>query len=220
MKKTLLILCCMALVALPLRGLAQSNASLPYQMVLQYFELFDSLAHLERLVPSMSIASTQAGVAPQDVEFRVTEGGSWQRIRPDEQGIIEFPRNAEWESLVFLTNQPKGTLQLMINFSAEPLTSKNTDYQDLMTLRNQFAEAMSELARLHGQPAPEILGLSIAMPEGSNITIESPKTRKPFERNAAGLVLLRYDQKLWDMNPPVVFSELPVGILPLQKSTK
>ena len=113
-----IFLLAMLVIGLPLAGHAQDKAQLPYSMVGSYLELFKSLEHLELVIPSMMITSTNPEVSPPAIEFKVKISGGWQAFSPDENGVIEFPYQPEWADLILLSNQPKGTLQLVIGFSA------------------------------------------------------------------------------------------------------
>ena len=202
----------------PLTTMAQAKAQLPYSTVASYQELFKSLAPLDRIVASMIVLSTNRQVAPQTITFKIKVDDDWQSFSPDENGVIEFPDQPAWNDLNLISNQPKGTLQLIIGFKAKPLDSKTTTYQELMALVPQFKEALSALAAKQGQPAPDIKGLTVQFREGSGATVKilSQKRKATLKSTRAGMVIKKYNQALWDENPPVEFDELPVGIVPLQ----
>jgi hypothetical protein len=208
----------MLLMGLPLTGNAQDRARLPYSMVSSYLELFKSLGHLSLISPSMMIASTNPDVLPQSIEFKISTSSGWQTFNPDENGVIEFPDQTEWADLIFLTNQPKGTLQLVIGFSAKPLTSTSMSYQELMGLVPQFDEALAALAGLQGQPPTKVRGLTIQLPEDSGATVNllSQKGKQTLKSYSSGVVVIKYDEALWQENPPVEFDQLPIGIVPLR----
>jgi hypothetical protein len=198
--------------------MAQEKAQLPYSMVSSYQELFRSLAHLDLIDPSIMIMSTDPGVSSQSITFKLKIGEGWESFSPNENGVITFPEQPDWNDLILISDQPKGTLQLVIGFIAKPLASTNITYQELMALVPQFKEALAALADLQGQPAPDIKGLTIQLPEGSGaaVNILSQKRKKTLKSTKAGMVIMKYNKALWDENPPVVFDEMPVGIVPLQ----
>lgn len=187
-------------------------------MVSSYQELFKSLQHLDLISPSIIILSTDPQVAPTDILFKIKLADDWQNFSPDENGVIEFPDQPDWQDLNLLSNQPKGTLQLVIGFKARALSSTTTTYQQLMGLVPQFKEAMAALATMQGQPAPELKGLTIQLPEepGGTVSILSKKRETTLKASSAGMVIMKYKQALWDENPAVEFSKIPVGIIPLQ----
>ena len=191
---------------------------MPYSMVSSYQELFKSLQHLDLISPSIIILSTDPQVAPTDILFKIKLADDWQNFSPDENGVIEFPDQPDWQDLNLLSNQPKGTLQLVIGFKARALSSTTTTYQQLMGLVPQFKEAMAALATMQGQPAPELKGLTIQLPEepGGTVSILSKKRETTLKASSAGMVIMKYKQALWDENPAVEFSKIPVGIIPLQ----
>jgi hypothetical protein len=87
-----------------------------------------------------------------------------------------------------------------------------------MGLVAQFEEALAALAGVQGEPPPKIKGLTIQMPEGSGAAAhlllqKGKKTLKPY---STGIVVIRYEEALWQENPPVEFDELPLGIVPLR----
>ena len=191
---------------------------MPYALVSSYLELFKSLEHLELIFPSMMITSTNPEVAPQTIELKIKVASGWQTFHPDEYGVIEFPDQPDWENLTFLTNQPKGTLQLVIGYSARPLISTHIPYQELMSLVPQFQEALAGLASMRDQPPPKIKGLTIQLSEGSDAAIhvlakKGKQTLKPY---STGVVVMKYSDALWQENPSVEFDELPIGIVPLE----
>jgi hypothetical protein len=212
-----LILLSLSLVMVSFSLQAQ-QAVLPYSLVSKYMDLFQSLEHLDRIVPEMMIVSTNAAVKPQDIEFKIRVSESWETFSPNESGIIQFPNQPEWASLSFISNQPKGTLQMGVSYSAVPLTSTQISYQELMGLVPQFREALEALASLQGLPAPEVTGLTIQLPEGTDasVRIDSQKGKRTLNSYSTGSVVLKYDDGLWAENPPVEFDQLPIGIVPLR----
>jgi hypothetical protein len=88
----------------------------------------------------------------------------------------------------------------------------------LMSLVPQFTEALTALAKMQGQPAPKIKGLTIKLPEGSStaVNVLSAKGKKSLKSNSAGVVIMKYSDALWNENPPVEFDDIPIGIVPLQ----
>ena len=143
----------LALSALPLAASAQAKGQLPYATVNSYLELFRSLEHLDLITPSMMVYSTNPRVSPQSIELKVMTDDGWQNFRPDENGIVSLPEKPDWADHNLITNQPKGTLQLVIGFTAKPLNSPSISYQELMGLVPQFDEALAALASQQGQPA-------------------------------------------------------------------
>ena len=208
----------MFLTASPLATSAQDKAQLPYSMVSSYLELFKSLDHLNMILPSMMISSTNPEVTPQTIEFMIKAPDGWQTFSPDENGVVEFPDQPDWAGLNLLSNQPKGTLQLVIGFSARRLTSTSISYQGLMGLVPQFEEAMAALAGMQEEQAPKIKGLTIQLSEGSGAAVHvlAQKGRQTLKSLSSGLVIIKYSDALWQENPPVEFDELPIGISPLQ----
>jgi len=213
-----ILLLALLLTGLPLATHAQDKAQLPYSMVKGYLELFQSLEHLNLIVPGMMIISTDPGVAPPAIEFKISTPTGWQTFNPDENGVIEFPDQPNWAGQTLLSNQPKGTLQLLIAFSARPLDRTSMSYQELMALVPQFDEALAALANLQGQPPPKIKGLTIQLPEdsGAAVRLLSQKGKQTLKSYSNGVVVIRYDEALWQENPPVEFDQLPLGIIPLR----
>lgn len=214
--QSLLLAVFLCVAAFPVQ--AQEKAVLPYSVVSKYLDLFRSLEHLDRIVPGMLVASTDPEVKPQNIQFRVKAEDGWQTFNPDENGNIDFPVQPGWDNLVLVSNQPRGTLQLGVGFSANPPDSTATTYRELMSLVPQFKEALSALAGLQGLPAPEVTGLTIQMPEGSgaSVRVESRNGQRTLKSYATGIVVIKYDDALWQENPPVQFDELPIGIVPLK----
>lgn len=218
LKAYLIFMLVLSLVASPLLSYAQDEARLPYSVIMEYQALFESLEHLERILPSMIVASTDPKIPPQTIEFKIIESGNWQTFHPDEYGEIEFPVRPEWADRTLLTNQPKGTLQLAVGYAARPLDKTSMTYQELLGLVPQFQEALSALAEIRGDQPPEIKGLTIQFPEGSNaaVRILAAKRKQTIKPYSTGTVVIRYKSALWKENPPVEFDALPIGIVPLQ----
>lgn len=214
-----LLLFCLSWLLVPLAVNAQEKASLPYQMAWTYLELFDSLAHLELIRPSINITSTDSSVAPGDIEFRVIVDGAWRSFRVGDSGSMDLPREPDWRDrqLVLISNQPKGSLQLQIGFSAVALPGNPVPYQHLVAIQAQFSEAMKRLSEVSGQSSPEIKGLTLLMPGDAGLEIQG-KRKQALKPNSAGIINLAYDARLEQENPPVQFDKPPLGIVPLQKS--
>jgi hypothetical protein len=206
------------LTLLPMTASAQANAILPYSMVNSYLDLFKSLEHLDKIISSIVIVSTNPELTPQSISFKIKPASEWQNFSLDENGVAPFQAQPDWAGLNLVSNQPKGTLQLVIGFKAKRLSSTSISYQELMGLIPQFKEALAALAQMQDQPAPEINGLTIQLPEGSGATVNilSAKRKTTLKSSSAGLVIMKYKKALWDENPPVEFDELPIGIVPLQ----
>lgn len=217
-KRLHFLLLALLLTGPPLASFAQDKAQLPYSMVGSYLELFKSLEHLEQIIPSMMITSTNSEVPPPAIEFRIKVSEGWQTFNPDENGVIEFPYQPDWVDQIMLSNQPKGTLQLVIGFSARPLNSTSMSYQDLMNLVPQFDEALTALATLQGEPPSKVKGLTILLSEdsGAAVHVHAQKGSQKMKSYSNGVVVIRYDEALWQENPPVEFDELPIGIIPLR----
>jgi hypothetical protein len=212
------VLLTVLLTAWPLATTAQDNAQLPYSTVISYLELFKSLEHLNLVAPSMMVTSTNPGITPEAIEFRVKAPDGWQSFSPDVNDVIEFPDQPDWSNLTLISNQPRGTMQLVIGFSARPLSSTSLPYQELMGLVPQFDEALSALAKMQGQPPQKVKGLTVLLSEGSGaaVHVQSKKGRKSLKSNSIGVVIIRHDDALWQENPPVEFDEIPIGIMPLR----
>ena len=212
------VLLTVLLTALPLAANAQDKAQLPYSVVNSYLELFKSLEHLDLIVPSMMVSSTNPTIAPQAVEFKIHVSDGWQTFSPDENHVIVFSEQPDWSELILISNQPRKTLQLVIGFSAKRLASTSITYQELMSFVSQFNEALATLASMQGQPASEVKGLTIQLTEGSGsaIRIQAQKGTQTLKSAAAGVVIIKYDDALWQENPPVEFDEIPIGIIPLR----
>ena len=203
---------------MPLATNAQDKAQLPYSLVSSYLELFKSLEHLDQIIPSMMISSTNPEIASQDIELKIHATSGWQTFSPDENDVIEFPDQPEWADLTLISNQPKGSLQLLIGYSAKPLNSTSMSYQELMGLVPQFEEALAALSGMQGQPPSKVEGLTIQLSEspGSSVHVLSKKGKQTLKAFSTGVVVIRTDDALWQENPPVEFDELPLGIFPLR----
>lgn len=212
------VLLTVLLTTLPLAANAQDKAQLPYSVVNGYLELFKSLEHLDLIVPSIMVSSTNPTIAPQAIEFKINVSGGWQTFSPDENHVIAFSEQPDWSELVLISNQPRKTLQLEIGFSAKRLASTSITYQELMSFVSQFNEALATLASLRGQPASEVKGLTIQLTEGtgSAIRIQAQKGTQTLKSAATGVVIIRYDDALWEENPPIEFDNIPIGIIPLR----
>jgi hypothetical protein len=212
------VLLTVLLTALPLAANAQDKAQLPYSVVNSYLELFKSLEHLDLIVPSMMVNSTNPKISPQAVEFKIHASDGWHTFSPDENHVIAFSEQPDWSDSILISNQPKKTLQLVIGFSAKRLASTSITYQELMSFVSQFNEALATLASKQGQPASEVKGLTIQLTEGSGSTIriQAQKGTQTLKSTATGLVIIKYDDALWQENPPVEFDEIPIGIIPLR----
>lgn len=199
-------------------AVAQDMARLPYAMAHRYLELFDSLAHLDRISPSMMITSTDPGVKPDEIEFKLVDGGNWVSFKPDPAGVIVFDRNEAWleNTLTLISNQPRGTLQLEIAFNAHAFGSTVVKYSDLMLLSEQFGEALTALAAMRDQSVRPVQGLTFQLPAGAGLSIRTTPRPVELKPNAGGLLVLKIDPALGKENPDVVFSELPLGVVPLQ----
>jgi len=80
----------------------------------------------------------------------------------------------------------------------------------------RVGEALAALAELQGRQPPTVHGLTIQMPPNASVTVHTRPRPRDMKPNAAGLVVLTRDPALIKENPEVEFSELPLGILPLQ----
>lgn len=213
---------CLLVLASIMPGFAmsQEKASLPYATVYDYLEVINSLSHLDQLVPQLTIRSELPEVAIETVEFRIRADDDWQSFSPDKNGVIEFPYNSDWSrrNLTFITNQPRGTMAMDVSFTHKQLTEEVLPYQDLMSVAKQFEEALAALSEITQRTPPKVNGLTIRMPDGKadTLTIQSEKRKQVLKPNATGLINIKFKQALWDENPMVEFSQIPIAMVPLQ----
>lgn len=225
------------LLAAPALADDAPRASLPYSVLQDYQQRLDGLKDLDQLTVSASIGSTQAGVKPSDITLSAKlASGQVVGIPVDAQGRLTLPASPELqaENPLFVSNQPKGTLQLNFKFDIKTPTATTARYADLMAGARQFNQAMRRQGVMASMFGPKARGLLIAFGSGAHtLTLHTAKGDQVLKSGALAeaqahlkalkltddsgkgtFIYVPLDDDLLDENPPTTFDVLPTGVVP------
>src|SRR6185503_507522 len=147
------------------------RASLHYSDLKSYKLRLDGLKDLDHLSVNARIASAQPGVKPGDIKLEATlKSGQTVDIPIDADGKLTLPSSPalEREDPLFVSNQPKGTLQINIKFDLKKPTAATDHYAGLMAGATQFNTAMKRQGMMASMFGPKANGLLIAYDSGDH----------------------------------------------------
>ena len=162
-------LCLFALPALADVPVAQ----LPYTQLLGYQQRVDDLQDLKQLKVWENVKSSRHGVRPSDITLTIMRDASHGgplAIAVDEAGNFTLPvtQALKDEDAMVVSNQPKGTLELSVNWEIGLPASTRLRYGQLLLGAQQYNEAMRRQGVMDSTLAPKATGLLLAYPDGGH----------------------------------------------------
>jgi len=162
-------LCCLASSAFADAPVAQ----LPYTQLLGYQQRVDELQDLKQLKVWENVKSSRHGVKPSDITLTIMRDaahGGPLAIAVDGGGNFTLPvtQALKDEDALVVSNQPKGTLELSVNWEISLPASTDLRYSQLMSGAQQYNEAMRRQGVTASMLAPKATGLLLVYPDGGH----------------------------------------------------
>lgn len=209
-----------------------ARGTLPYSTFADQQKLVDRLRQLDQLDVHTYIRSKDASVKPSDIKVEARlKSGQVVSISIAADGTFTIPAMPALaqENPLFVSNQPKGTMELDFRVGIKPPALAAQHYVDLMRGLAQIDDAM----KIPGvPPAPKFRGLLFGFREGTHtLTLHTTKgdrvtkseTREQLHKDhkeasipgaATMFIYVPLDEDLMRENPRATFDEVPVAVVP------
>jgi hypothetical protein len=203
-------------LVLPLALAASFAQARPYKDVCNDLEPLRKLAGLKYVKPEIKVESKTPGVKPQDVVFTLEAKSGPIRLSPGADGVIELPLTDKLcaESPDFVTNQPKGTVNLGISIDAAIPPVRTLDYRLLESLRHEWDEAIARQSFIYRAmaPSPKAYQILFEPGKGGSAEIRLPAGARKLAADAKGELRIPFEDSWSAANPTIELSELPKKI--------
>lgn len=191
---------------------APENARLPYAVLYHLAHPQQLKGPFAKVSQTICITSQNQTVKPADIVLAIESrsGRVPIALRPD--GTFELPEKEEWlkgETFV-VTNQPKGTMQLRVQFREEvKLDGATFPYAELVSPLLWVRSITSEMAVSTGERRnPVYAAVLFKLPDNAAAPVIEAKEPVTLKQNAKGLYRLEWSPALLRENPAV---RLPPG---------
>ncbi len=168
------------------------------------------------------ILSTNDAVKASDITLSI-ESPTRGRI-PVQLGtngdILNFPHEKTLlrEDQPVFSNQPKGTLKMVVSLSIPVPDNLSFRYARLADGTAELNKLIKAKAGLLSFIAPKAKGVVFVFPKASGgkakVTVVEPSGPKEFIAGPDGQVKLKLDKSLVKANPEIKLSEKPEGVVP------
>ena len=188
----------------------------PLKEMCEQFEPLRKLSDLRYIKPAVRIKPEKESVKPQDVVFTIEARSGAIRVVPAADGTIEFPltdalcaENPNVES-----NQPSGSLGMVISIDPAVPPVKTLDYRLLDTLRREWDTAISRQNLLYRMLAPSAKGYVVLFEpgKGGSAEIRLPEGTRRLVADAQGVIRIPIEPAWANSNPAIVLSDTPKKI--------
>jgi len=200
---------------------ADTNAVIPYDTMAQICEIAAGIDQTKLVVCPM-VTSKEKAVHPADILLTIQSRASGDipvKLGDDGQ-ILNFPHEKKLsrENPSIRSNQPKGTLSLVVNFRIplpEELAFRYARLGDGVAEANK---AIKSQAGMLSFLAPKAEGVIFFFPKTSvgkaRVEIISTTGRQEYSADEHGQVKLKLEKPLLAKNPEVKMSEKPQVVVP------
>lgn len=201
---------------------ADTNAVIPYKTL---DDIFQPIAEVDptKIEIHVFVASRNKAVQPSDISLTIQSAVSGNTPVPlgTNGQIFKFPHTKELrrENPPVVSNQPKGTLNLMITIQIPPSDDLTFPYRRLGDGVAEINKSIKAQAGLMlSLFAPKVQGVVFLFPKASagkaKVEIVSAAGKREYTADKNGVIELKLDKALVVENPEVKLSEKPEHIVP------
>jgi hypothetical protein len=202
-----------------------TNAVIPYKTLDDMFQPIEAVDPA-KLESHVAVVSRNKAVHPADITLTIQSARAGMiPVTVSTNGrILNFPhdKNLLRENPPVVSNQPKGTLNLMVSMQLPPpegLTFRYGRLGDGVAEINKAIRAQAGM--MLSLVAPKAEGVVFLFPKASagkaTVEIASATGRREYTADAHGHVTLKLEPALLKENPEVTVSEKPPRIVPDMK---
>ena len=216
MRLTVLLASIALATAAPAR--ADESSTTPYQTLYQVLSPVAAISTYDRLVAVERIESKLPGVRAEDIRvvIHASRGAIPVPVAPG--GIVHFPVTdaLRHENPPVETNQPKGSLALIVNVALRGFERGRVQWSDIEA---GLEQVKAFYAKTRDATAPAISGIEVHFSPGgaAMLTIEG-KDERLLMADPAGRIIVTRDM-VGSASPALVFSRAPDYVLPYSDET-
>lgn len=200
----------LGLLLLPAVSAAAETAKIAYHALAEMPAKFEAVptAERDRVRLILRVLSKNADHGPIVMTADLPDRKIEIAVAPN--GNFVLPRDAGLAAAdpTFVTNQPKGSLDLDFEFAAVLPNPVAFRYEDLTRAAGQANKLIEQAAGLMSFMAPEVKGMNFTcdgVPDCALIVHRAAGDRI-YSPNAAGIIALKFDQELAAENPGMTAS--------------
>jgi hypothetical protein len=193
---------------------AGDTGTTPYLALYQVLAPVAGIEAYDRLVAVERIESKLPGVRAEDIRVVIHAKAGAIPVAIGAGGAVKFPVSdaLRAENPPVETNQPKGSLALIVNVGLRGAGELRVPWSDI---ESGLGQAKAFYAKSRGAEAPAISGVEVHFPQGdpAMLTIEG-KDERLLMADPAGRIVVTRDMILGETPSELVFSRAPDFMLP------
>ena len=197
-----------------------ASSTTPYATLYQVLSPVAQIAQYDRLVAIERIESKTPGVRPDTIRVVIHAKQGAMAVPVAADGEVKFPITdaLRAENPPVETNQPKGSLALIVNVALKLPGGSRVAWRDIEAA---LAQVKAFYAQTQNSAAPSIEGVEVYFSTGSPamLTIEG-KNERLLMADANGRILITRANALENGEPTLVFSRAPEFVLPYNDENK
>ena len=185
----------------------------PLKEMCSQFEPLRKLSDLKYVKPVVKVRPESQAVKPQEVVFTIEAKAGAIKVIPAADGTIHFPltdalcaENPNVES-----NQPAGSLGMVISIDPAVPPVKTLDYHLLDTLRREWDTAIARQSFMYRMLAPSAKAFQVLFEpgKGGSAEIRLPDGVRRLAADARGELRIPIEPAWAQANPTIVLSDVP-----------
>ena len=185
----------------------------PLKEMCEQFEPLRKLSDLRYIKPAVKVKPEKESVRPQDVVFTIEAKAGAIKVVPAPDGTIAFPltdalcaENPNVES-----NQPAGSLGMVVHIDPALPPVKTLDYRLLESLRQEWDTAISRQKFFYRMLAPSAKGYQVVFEpgKGGSAEIRLPEGTRKLVADTHGVIRIPIEPAWASSNPTIVLSDMP-----------
>ncbi len=209
-----------ASIALAQSTAGETTSTTPYLTLYQVLSPVTRIGAYDHLVAIERIESKRPGVRPQDIRVVIHARQGAIPVPVAADGEVKFPVSdaLRAENPPVETNQPKGSLALVVNVALHVPDHKRMAWSEVEA---GLAQVKAFYAETQGTSAPAISGVEVHFPAGESamLTIEG-KNERLLMADPLGRIIVTREMALESSTPVLVFSRAPEFVVPYSDEKK
>lgn len=214
------LLALVASLALAQNAAGGATSTTPYLTLYQVLSPVAKISTYDHLVAVERIESKLPDVRPQDIRVVIHAKEGPIPVPVSATGEVKFPVTdaLRAENPPVETNQPKGSLALIVNVALHMADAKRMPWSEIET---GLAQVKAFYAETQGASAPGISGVEVHFPAGESamLTIEG-KNERLLMADPLGRIVVTREMALESSAPVLVFSRAPEFVVPYSDEKK
>jgi len=197
----------LGVILLPTVSAAAETAKIAYHALAELPAKFEAVptAERDRVRLILRILSKDAGHAPITMTAELPDRRIDIPVAPNGDFTLPNDPGLAAADPIFMTNQPKGSLDLDFEFAALLPNPVEFRYADLTLAATQANKLIEREAGIMSWMAPEVKGMLFTCDgaPGCVLTVHRAAGDRTYPPNAAGIIALKFDRELAAENPQI-----------------